>query len=319
MRLVETQDNPCPPGARPCGIVAADGVRLRAAFWPATGAPRGTVLICAGRTEQIEKYFELIGEFLARGYAACCFDWRGQGLSQRLLADPLKGHVARFADYELDLDAVMATVMADAPRPFVLFGHSMGGHVALRYLALRPDDFTRAILSAPMLDVRMPWLLRRVAPWAATAMCALGRGEAFARKDAGDGGLSAPFEGNTLTSDAGRYARNLAIVRAAPELGLGEPTWRWLAAAFASMRLVGRARFARSIVRPVMIVGAAHDRIVRQGADMRLIRRITRGLFVLFSRAEHELVQERDEVRRVFWRAADAFLDDDDQPSSLSS
>ena len=75
------------------------------------------------------------------------------------------------------------------------------------------------------------------------------------------------------------------------------------------MREAKRPAFAARIRCPLMIVGAAHDRIVNQGPDVTLIRRVKRGLFVLFSDAEHELVQERDEVRRVFWNAADAFLD----------
>jgi len=72
--------------------------------------------------------------------------------------------------------------------------------------------------------------------------------------------------------------------------------------------MLRRKSFGRRIQCPLLIAGAAHDRIVNQGPDVTLIRNVKRGLFVLFSDAEHELVQERDEVRRVFWTAADAFL-----------
>ncbi|MNN70693.1 hypothetical protein D3C81_1865640 [compost metagenome] len=36
--------------------------------------PRGTVVLSPGRTEPIEKYFEVIGNFLARGVLACIAD-----------------------------------------------------------------------------------------------------------------------------------------------------------------------------------------------------------------------------------------------------
>ena len=39
---------------------------------------RGTVVLSPGRTEPIEKYYEVIGNFLARGWCVLTHDWRGQ-------------------------------------------------------------------------------------------------------------------------------------------------------------------------------------------------------------------------------------------------
>ena len=99
MELIDTPQNPCPPGANIVGLRAADGVQLRAAYWRPEGAPRGTVALLQGRAEFIEKYYEVIGEILARGFAVATFVWRGQGMSQRLLGDRAKGHVRRAVDY----------------------------------------------------------------------------------------------------------------------------------------------------------------------------------------------------------------------------
>jgi lysophospholipase len=280
------------------------------AWWrPAGGHLRGTIFIYTGRTEFIEKYFEFIGECCARGYGVVCFDWRGQGLSQRLLDDVLKGHVGRFSDYDLDADCVLShAVTAGLPRPFILFGHSMGGHIALRHLARRPQDYERAFLSAPMLKAWMSALAQLASRPMAALQCALGRGTTYVPGTA-PSGLPHVFEGNKVTTDQRRFERNEAIVRAEPALALAGPTWSWAREAFASMAMLRSPTFARRIICPLMIVGAAHDRIVHQGPDMTVIRHVKRGLFVLFSNAEHELVQERDDVRRVFWNAADAFLD----------
>ena len=310
MRLTEIAENPAPPGWTLHEVTARDGVKLRAAVWPATSAtPRGTITVCTGRTEFIEKYFEFIGEILSRGYAVVCFDWRGQGLSQRLTEDRSKGHVGRFADYDLDLDAVVdGLVRGRLPEPHILFGHSMGGHIGLKFLARRPDVFARGLFSAPMLKAWMPALLRLVSVPLAGTMRILGRGEGFTPGGKGNDGIATPFEENRVTTDRARYDRNNAILKADPELALCGPTWGWAAEAFASMRMLRRRSFGRRIQCPLLIAGAAHDRIVNQGPDVTLIRNVKRGLFVLFSDAEHELVQERDEVRRVFWTAADAFL-----------
>ena len=85
-----------PPGGKGEWYRGAGGMRLRAAIWKPSHLtaeqPRGTVVLSPGRTEPIEKYFEVIGNFLARGWCVLTHDWRGQGLSARLLPDRLNGH-----------------------------------------------------------------------------------------------------------------------------------------------------------------------------------------------------------------------------------
>ena len=67
-------------------------------------------------------------ELRARGFAVATFDWRGQGLSDRALDDPRKGHVGDFSEYELDLEVFMnEVVLPDCPPPLFAIGHSMGG------------------------------------------------------------------------------------------------------------------------------------------------------------------------------------------------
>ena len=64
----------------------ADGVRIRIATFPApAGGTAGTILMLTGFTEFIEKGLESIAALRARGYGVVTFDWRGQGLSDRLL------------------------------------------------------------------------------------------------------------------------------------------------------------------------------------------------------------------------------------------
>ncbi|MEI9901544.1 MAG: hypothetical protein WDN31_17105 [Hyphomicrobium sp.] len=70
MELFGLDSNPVPEGAFVGSILASDGVRLRYAYWRATGRrQRGTICLFQGRTEAIEKYFEVIGELRERGFA----------------------------------------------------------------------------------------------------------------------------------------------------------------------------------------------------------------------------------------------------------
>ncbi|MBV9078141.1 MAG: alpha/beta hydrolase, partial [Methylobacteriaceae bacterium] len=105
-RLLDQPGNPAPEGAELRAVVTADAIRLRVASWHPAGPARGTVLLMQGRAEFIEKYFEVAGELLERGFAVVTFDWRGQGGSGRSLSDRQKGHVVRFADFRQDVEAV---------------------------------------------------------------------------------------------------------------------------------------------------------------------------------------------------------------------
>ena len=84
MNLVALAINPIPSGARTIAFDGYDGTKLRAALWePTRGPARGTMCICPGRGEYIEKYFEVVADLRRRGYAVAIMDWRGQGGSER--------------------------------------------------------------------------------------------------------------------------------------------------------------------------------------------------------------------------------------------
>src|SRR5262245_27217009 len=118
MDLIASARNPAPSGAVTGTIETSDGIRLRVARWEATVAPqRGTVCLFQGRTEFIEKYFETIADLRRRGFAVATLDWRGQGLSQRLVDNPAKGHVRSFRDFDRDLDAFMRQVVEPNCKP----------------------------------------------------------------------------------------------------------------------------------------------------------------------------------------------------------
>ena len=132
MDLVLTPDNPCPPGAVAATIRATDGMALRVARWHPLGRARGTIVVCPGRAEFIEKYFEVAGELLERRFAVVVFDWRGQGYSGRELDNSRKGHIDDFSLYERDLEALVVQALSPfCPRPWFAIGHSMGGAILL--------------------------------------------------------------------------------------------------------------------------------------------------------------------------------------------
>src|ERR1700716_4656632 len=111
MRLISIPANPVPEGAATAMLQTPDGVRLRYARWAPPPGRKGTVCVFQGRAEFIEKYFEVVRDLRARGFAVAALDWRGQGLSERRLRDSRKGHVRSFAEYDIDLETFVHEIV----------------------------------------------------------------------------------------------------------------------------------------------------------------------------------------------------------------
>ena len=312
LELVEIPENSAPPGARTRWLKTADGVRLRTAVWfPAGEQRRGTIVLLGGRSEFIEKYFEVIGELLARGFAVATMDWRGQGLSDRLLDDARKGHIDDFATFDADLAQFMEEVVAaEMPLPWVALAHSMGGHLVLRAAHDHPDWFAGLILLAPMLGLNLGGKAAQAALRAYAKMAsALGGGSAYVLGGGPKSAADTDFEHNILTSDVRRYARVQAIERARPDLALGAATIGWLKAALASIDRLSEADYLGSVRMPILMVEAGRDALITSSSLGHAAQCLPRAELLTIGDARHEILIERDELRRRFWAAFDRFIE----------
>lgn len=293
-------------------LTAPDGARIRFARWEATRGPRrGTVCLFPGRSEFIEKYFEVVAELRRRGFAVAMMDWRGQGGSDRALQNPLKGHIVDFSTFDRDLKLFMSEiVLPDCPPPYIGMAHSMGAAILLRNASRPSSWFSRMILTAPMIAfsqarVPHPQLLVRAY---AEAGCLIGLSGSYVR----GGGDRLPdlerFEGNELTSDRERWQRAVGVLEASPRLRLGAPTIGWLRAAYRTMTLLQERDYPKRIQVPMMIVSAGADRIVDSRAVEDFAVQLKLGATVLLPGSKHEVLQENDAVRMRFWAAFDAYL-----------
>jgi lysophospholipase len=312
MDLIVTAKNPIPGGAVTEDIVTEDGVHLRTARWEATAEPhRGTVCLFQGRAEFIEKYFEVISDLRRRGFAVATLDWRGQGGSQLLLKNSIKGHVRAFRDFDRDLEAFMRKVVLPyCPRPYYALAHSMGGHILLRHATAPAPYFDRIVLTAPMVDITRERLTmsRRMARTVCEAACFAGFASGFT-----PGGARAPvdlgdFEDNPFTHDAARFDRTNEILKEHPELGRGAATFGWLRAALRSISRVTDPDYATRVKVPILLFAAGQDTIASTPAAEDLAQRLKLGQVIRIPDARHEILMETDAVRRRFWAGFDAYL-----------
>lgn len=287
-----------PMDARAFWLTASDGRRLRAGVWPVPPGARGTVFLLTGRTEYIEKYGRTAGDLAARGYGMVSIDWRGQGLSDRPLADPMTGHVGDFAEYQRDLAALIALAEAEAmPRPWFMLAHSMGGCIGLRAL-MGDHPFAAAAFSAPMWGILIAAWMRPMAQALSTAS----RWFAFDHRYAPGTKprtyvLDAPFAGNTLTTDEEMWDYMRRQAQAHPDLTLGGPSLGWLKAALTECAvLMGMP----SPDLPCLTALGTAEKIVDVGPIHARMARWPRGRLALHPGAEHEVLMEQPSTRTLF-------------------
>jgi lysophospholipase len=306
--LIATAEAPVPEGLRAYWHVGSGGARLRSAIAPSDGPARGGVVLSPGRTEPIEKYFEVIGELQARGFWVLAHDWRGQGLSHRLLGDRLRGHADGHDAFLDDFRRLLDWAGPELPRPWISFSHSMGGALVAMALAEGEQRLSAAFMSAPMMALtatrRLPLEAARLI---ARAMIRAGRSEAFVYE--GYDPMLGPFENNILTHDAGRYERYRAQLRACPDLALGGVTWGWLGFAFDCAAELARPSTARAAGLPLTVVCAGEDHLVLNAPARRYAERAPHGRYVEIAGAYHEILMETDARRSLVWREFDALVE----------
>ena len=130
-------------------FTASDGENLAVYDWPLPDAPRATVLLVHGLGEHAGRYDALARHLGAWGYAVRGYDHYGHGES----SGPRGGLPwdTRLLDDLTDIvDATRARMPAG--QPLVLLGHSMGGLVAARFVALGIRPVDALVLSSPALD-----------------------------------------------------------------------------------------------------------------------------------------------------------------------
>ncbi|MGE3303304.1 MAG: alpha/beta fold hydrolase [Hyphomonadaceae bacterium] len=306
MAFVRVPGNPEPDGVEERWFEGRGGARLRAMTAPALRNPaRGSVILCNGRTEFIEKYFEVARELQERGFAVFTLDWRGQGLSDRLLPDRNKGHIDSLDEAVSDLALALKQTADRLPRPHILLAHSMGGAIGLRALQTRRIEVEGAVFSSPM------WQIANLKPMArnfARFMTAIGAGAMLApgqrrrwRKE--------QFKRNPVTHDRERHARAQALVLAEPRLALAGVTLGWIDAASEAIEGFRQPGALAHVRIPVVVLSAGEDTLVdNEGHDV-VAKLLPQARQAHVAGAKHEILMERDELRDQFWRAFDDLAD----------
>jgi alpha-beta hydrolase superfamily lysophospholipase len=148
---------------------AADKTRLYAHSWQPDGTAAGVVCLVHGLGEHSGRYGHVAAALAKAGYALLTFDHRGHGKSQGARGDA--------ASYDAQMDDIKRLIEEAGERypalPRFLYGHSMGGNLALNYALRRSPrlqgviatgPWLRAAFDPPAWRVRAGRVLHRIRP-----------------------------------------------------------------------------------------------------------------------------------------------------------
>ena len=123
--------------------------------------PRALIGFAHGLGEHCGRYAALAGDLVSAGYTVAALDWPGHGE-----APGRRGDMRSWTWLRDRVVPALFTTTRDLPHqpdalPRVLFGHSMGGLLALDYALAHPETIIGVAVSAPALRSETPPLWKR--------------------------------------------------------------------------------------------------------------------------------------------------------------
>lgn len=185
--------------------------------WRPAGRARAILLLAHGYAEYAERYVEhyngLIPALVARGFDVHAFDYAGHGNSAG------KRGAADVAQAVAQHRQARRALTGDAP--LFLFGHSLGGLVTAASVAADGAGVSGVVLSAPLLLVEAPPLLKLVGR--VLARVVPGAGVQPPLDPAGISRIAAEVE--AYRTDPRGYHGKLPAILGATVLNVAERSW----------------------------------------------------------------------------------------------
>lgn len=130
----------------------AKGFKIHSKYWSLEQEPRALLFILHGFAEHSGHYHEFAQSVVQHRILVCSHDHVGHGQSdgERVQIDEIETYVCDV------LQHVDLMTSQHAGLPVFLFGHSMGGTIAIMAALERPDSFAGVVLSAPAVAETPP-------------------------------------------------------------------------------------------------------------------------------------------------------------------
>lgn len=146
-----------------------NGVKFHLQAWEPDAKSKAVVVLLHGLGEHIARYSVVAEVLVKAGFAVMGFDLRGHGRS-----GGRRGHTPSYEALLDDIDILLSRVADRYPRrPVFLYGHSLGGALAINYVLRRSPriqgviataPWLRAVVEAPPLKAMLARMLEPILP-----------------------------------------------------------------------------------------------------------------------------------------------------------
>ena len=265
---------------------------------------KAILVMLHGFTEGVGKMDESIYYLLQDGISVWQLQQREHGKSYRSTPDPALIHIEHYDDLIEDLYSLIHTITIPAEKekglPFYLYGHSMGGGVCACYLERYPEDFSRAVLSSPMLEMKSGNVPVSLTTAFVQVMLLLGKGSEYLPG-------SVPFQpvpdfANSCSNCEPRYLYWFQETTAHPENQMCVPALRTALEFLRMTKEAGKKENCKKVKAEVLLMQAGKDTLVGSAGQEAFIRQIPHGRIVRFPEAKHEIYMGRDEDLDIYWK-----------------
>lgn len=270
-----------------------------------------TVVLLHGFTEGIGRFYETVYYFLQNGFEVYLLQQREHGKSYRSTSDLSKVNIEDYHDLTEDAHTFIHTIVfekstlvqknarGEGSGTWILFGHSMGGCISARYLELWPEDFPKAVLTSPMLDLNTGKIPYPVAKIYIKHLKHTGHGLDY-MPGAGPFHPEPDFA-HCSTNSKERYLYWFSQCQKNPQQQMNGATVN-TAVAFDRMIIdVRKKENIRKIRTDTLLVQAGADRLIPPGGQNAFAAASDKVTLTRVAGAPHEIYRSIDPIVQLYW------------------
>ena len=267
---------------------------------------KGNIVISHGYCEFITKYYEIMYYLYNMGYSVFMVDHRGHGLSDRQVDGYSMVYVKNFNDYVKDFNQFINEVVLpnSSGKELILYAHSMGGAVGIRYLETYPDVFKRAVLNSPMIAMNLDNTPAAAIKAVTIGSLLPGVGKKYTPGQIEYNGEYKYPKCSTISEE--RYKYQYAEREREPHYQSNGASMSWSREAFNISKKI--LKNAPKVQIPVILCQAGRDTLVALEPQNEFVRLCQSVKLVRFEESKHEIFNATDEIIMEYWKTIYEFL-----------
>lgn len=269
---------------------------------------KAAIVISHGFCEFVAKYYEMMYYFYRLGYSVFFIEHRGHGYSGRVTENQSKVCVGSFHEYVADMNQFVERIVKrrSLSGRYLLYAHSMGGAIAVMYLEKYPKVFSKAVLSAPMLEMRYGdfsaaavkslLLLAKLFHWTN-------------RYIPGHHDFDGVYDFATSCSQSkARYKYTFQKRLEDEHYQTCGSTYSWARAGIEATKYM--KKHAHQVKIPILLCQAGRDSLVQPGAQRFFANASWRTHIKRYPASEHEIYNSTNRIRNAYYNDIFTFLEE---------